>query len=145
MKKIIITVISIALVVLIAILVMSNLGNSKPKTDIKAAENILYINYDASSIDNTKVYYGEEVYYISYYNKDNNDYVGVLDKDYNLTMNVETSSLKQIDEIKGKDYIVGYKYDKLIYEIKKENKDGYTYSYYDALTGDFIKKINMDR
>lgn len=145
MKKIIITIVSIVFIVLVAILIMSKLGNSKPNTDIKSAENILYINYGANSIDSTEVYYGEEVYYILHYNKDNHGYIGVLDKDYNLIMNVENSSLKQIEEIKSKDYVVGYKYDKLIYEIKKENKDGYTYSYYNALTGEFIKKINMDR
>ncbi len=145
MKKIIITIVSILLIVLVAILIMSKLGNSKPNANIKSAENVLYINYGAANISKTNVYYGEEVYYISYYTKDNNDYIGVMDKDYNLTMNVEKSSLKQIDEIKNQNYTVGYKYEKLIYGIKKENKDGYTYSYYDALTGEFIKKINMDR
>ena len=69
MKKIIIPVVAILLVIIVAILVMSNLGNSKPKSDIKAAENVLYINYNATNISKTEVYYSEEVYYISYYIK----------------------------------------------------------------------------
>jgi len=124
MKKIIITIISIIIVILVSILIMSKLGNNKPNTDIKSAENILYINYDAENIDETKVYYGEETYYISYFSKDNNNYIGVLDKDYNLTMTVQRNELKQIDEIGDNEYIVGYKYEKLVYEIRKENKDG---------------------
>ena len=145
MKKIIITIVSIMIVVLVAILLMSWLGNNKPKADISAAEKIIYINYNATSIIDTKAYYGEELFYISTYNKENKEYIGILDKEYNLIMNVEKESLKEIEEIKNQEYVIGYKYDKLIYEIKKESKDGFTYSYYDALTGDFIKKINIDR
>ncbi|MBE6152913.1 MAG: hypothetical protein E7166_01610 [Firmicutes bacterium] len=145
MKKIIITVVSIFLIALIAIIITTNLGNSKPHTDIKAAENVIFINYNAESIDKIEIYYGEDTYYISYYNKDSKKHVCVLDKDYNLIMTVENEKLKTIDEIKNDEYKIGYKYEKLVYEIKKENKDGYTYSYYDVLTGEFIKKINVDR
>lgn len=145
MKKVIVIIVSIVVLILGAILIMSWLGNSKPKSDIKAAENVIYINHNASTISKTNVYYGEDLYYISNYKKDDKEYICVLDKDFNLTMNVDKISLKEIEEIKDKEYVVGFKYDKLIYEIKKENKDGFTYSYYDALTGEFIKKINIDR
>ena len=142
MKKIIITTISIIFIVLIAIILMTNLGNSKNKANTKAAENILYMNYNAKSIEKTEIYYGDNTYYISYFNKDN---IGVLDDKYKLIMTINKNDLKQIDELENNNYVIGYKYDKLIYEIKKENKDGFTYSYYDALNGEFIKKINIDR
>lgn len=145
MKKIIIIVISILLVVLTTIFIITNLGVKKNSTNIKSAENILYLNYNVQTIEKTEVYYGNDTYYISYFNKDNKKYIGVLDTDYKLVITVEENTLKQIDEIKNEDYKIGYKYDKLIYEIKKGNKDGYTYSYYDALTGEFIKKININR
>ena len=145
MKKIITIIVTVLIVVLCSIIIMSALGNNKPKSDIKSANNIMYLNYGASTISETNVYYGEDLYYISNYNKDNKKYIGVLDKDYNLTMNVEEALLKEIDELKGEKYIIGYKYDKLVYEVKKERKDGFTYSYYDALNGEFIKKINVDR
>ena len=85
---------------------MSWLGNSKPKADISAAEKIIYINYNASIIIETKAYYGEELFYISTYNKDDKEFIGILDKDYNLIMNVEKKELKAIEETKNKDYVI---------------------------------------
>ena len=47
-------------------------------------------------------------------------------------------------KIEENDYIIGYKYDKLVYEVKEKKDDGFNYIYYDAISGEMINKIYLD-
>lgn len=121
---------------------MTNLSKSNLEKNIEIAKTTVMINYNIDSIDDIYVYTGEDSFYIIKYSKDSIKYIGVVDKKYNMVLDIEESTLSNIDE---KDYTIGYKYEKLIYEVKKENNDGLNYYYYDALTSELIKKISVNR
>ena len=145
MKKIIIIVISILVVGFGAIVLVNYLGNSSNNHDTSQAKNILFINYGADEVNDINVYFGEETYYISKMKKENINYISVLDLEYELVLMVEENKIKDVKEITKNEAILGYKYDKLIYEVKEKNKDGYNYTYYNALDGELIKKIKTNR
>lgn len=141
-KKIIITVVIVLIIVLASIILMTNLSTNNIKTNKEQAKTTLMMNYNIKSVEKIEIYNGDNTYYIAYYKNDNKDYVGIMNTKYELV----TSTLKEkLNNIKEKNYVIGYKNDKIIYELKKENKDGIVYYYYDALTGELINKINMDR
>lgn len=145
MKKVIITVVSILVVALISIILITHLGNSNNNYDTKKARTILLINYGVENINDISVYFGEETYYISKIEKENQNYISVLDNEYNLVLMIEDEKLKNPNDITDKPTLLGYKYDNLVYEIKEKSKDGYNYTYYNAVDGELIKKIKMNR
>ncbi|MBQ7140127.1 MAG: hypothetical protein IJO32_01330 [Bacilli bacterium] len=145
MKKIVITVLSILISLLILIIIIVNFSNSPKAKDLNQVETTFLINYNVKSIENIEAYYGDKIYYVLNYTKDNNKYIGILDEKENLITSVLKNELKSIDEIKNNDYSIGYKDDKIIYEVKKDNKNGFIYYYYDALTGEFIKNIKLNK
>jgi len=145
MKKVIISVVSILTVLLILIIIIVNFSNSPKTKDLEKVKTTFLINYNATSIENVESYYGDKIYYVLNYTKDNNNYVGILDEKEILVTSVLKSELKNIDEIKNNNYSIGYKDNKIIYEVKKESKNGFIYYYYDALTGEFIKNIKLNK
>lgn len=145
MKKMIITVLSVLLALLILIIVIVNFSNSSKVKDLNQVETTFLINYNAKSVENVEVYYGDKIYYVLNYIKDNNEYIGILDEKENLVTSVLKNELKNIDEIKDNDYSIGYKDNKIIYKVKKDSKNGFIYYYYDALTGEFIKNIKLNK
>ncbi len=142
MKKIILVVVGVLLIGVIAVILMTNLSSSNLKKNIETAKTTVMLNYNIDSIQEVTVYNGEESYYIMSYTKDTKKYIGVISKDYNMVFSIEEAKLANIDE---KDYQIGYKDKKLIYEVQKEDKDGLNYYYYDALTKELIKKISVNR
>ena len=145
MKKMIITVLGVLLGLLILIIIIVNFSNSPKAKDLNQVRTTFLINYNAKSIENVEAYHGDKIYYVLNYTKDNNKYVGILDEKENLITSVLKSELKNINEIKNNDYSIGYKDDKIIYEVKKDSKNGFIYYYYEALTGEFIKNIKLNK
>ena len=76
------------------------------------------------------------------YTSNKEECISVIDDKEKHYIDYKKSELYKIDE---EDYVIGYKYDKLVYEVKEEVKDGFNYIYYDALTGDLIKKVQLDK
>ena len=145
MKKVIIIFVSILVVALLSIILVTYLGNSNNNYDTDKAKNILFINYGVEKVNDISVYFGENTYYISKIEKENQNYISVLDNEYNLVLMIESEKLKKSSDIADNNITLGYKYDKLVYEVKEENKDGYNYIYYNAVDGELIKKIKMNR
>jgi len=145
MKKVIIIIISILVIALISIIVVTHLGDSKTNYNTDNAKNILFINYDVETVNDIDVYFGEEIYYIANINKEDTEYISVQDTEYELVLMVEKDKIKNSKDITKNEAILGYKYEKLIYEVKEESKDGYNYIYYNALDGEQIKKIKINR
>ena len=145
MKKIIIVVVSVLIVSLLAIILITHLGNSNTNYDVNKAKNILLINYGAESISDISVYFGEETYYVSKMTKEGEKYISVLNKEYILELMVEENKIKNPQDITSHETVLGYKYDKLVYEVKEKSNDGYNYIYYNALDGKQIMKIKMNR
>ena len=141
MKRIIITIIITLIIIISGILIITGIGTNKVDKRIEQAKTVLLINNHVDDIKSINVYYGNKTYYVSKYVIDNKEYVGIMDTKYNLVKQEEANNLKNIDE----DYIIGYKDDKIIYEVKKKSKDGLIYYYYNALDGNLINKINVDR
>lgn len=140
MKKIFITILSILAVALVLIILITNLSFRKHNKEIINVEKtFLKTNKDIEILE-TNIYYGDKTYYIINYKKSNNNYISVHDGKTDI-LTTEENKLYKLN----KESTIGYKYDKLIYEIKKESKDGFTYSYYDALSGEFIKKIKLNK
>ena len=140
MKKIFITILSILVVALVLIILITNLSSRKHNKEIISVEKtFLKTNKDIEILE-TSIYYGDKTYYIINYKKSNNNYISVHDGKTDIFTTEENKLYKL-----NKESTIGYKYDKLIYEIKKESKDGFTYSYYDALSGEFIKKIKLNK
>ena len=139
MKKILILIISIIVVLFGSIIIINNMSSYK---DLDIVSKAFLINNDKDSIKSIKVYSSNSLYYIIENTKDNKEFVAVLDNKEKIILDIEKDKLFNINE---KNYIYGYKYDKLIYEIKEDHKNGFVYYYYDALNGELIKKINMDK
>ena len=145
MKKVIIIFISILVVVLLSIILVTHLGNTNNNYDTDKAKNVLYINYGVEKINDISVYFGENTYYISKIEKEKQNYISVLDNEYNLVLMIEKEKVKNPSDISNDNITLGYKYDKLVYEVKEQNKNGYNYIYYNAVDGELIKKIKMNR
>ncbi len=141
MKKIFITILCVLVFALILILVIVNFSTLSYNKDLNSAKNTFLKNNKDTTVSEIKTYYGEDTYYIVFYKKDDIEFIGVLNKNYNKVLEVEKSKLFNLKE----DSTIGYKNNKLIYEVKETTKDGFTYSYYDALTGDFIKNIKLNK
>ena len=141
MKKTIISIITIFVVILISILLITYFGSNNIEANIKEAKTALMINNHIDDIKNIDVYYGDETYYVADYILNNKEYIGIMNTKYELINSIEKDKLFKIE----KDYIIGYKNNKIIYEVKENNKDGIVYYYYDATNGELINKINMNR
>ena len=141
MKKLIITILIIIIVIVSSILIITAVGTNNVDNNIKRAKTALMINEHVDSINNMDMYYGNKKYYIADYIFDNKEYIGIMNTKYELIKKEEKSKLYKIDG----NYEIGYKNDKIIYEVKKKNKDGIVYYYYDALNGELINKIDIDR
>lgn len=141
MKKIFITILCVLVFALILILVIVNFSTLSYNKDLNSAKNTFLKNNKDTTVSEIKTYYGKDTYYIVFYKKDDIEFIGVLNKNYNKVLEVEKSKLFNLKE----DSTIGYKNNKLIYEVKETTKDGFTYSYYDALTGDFIKNIKLNK
>ena len=141
MKKIIIAVLSILVFSFILVVLITNLSSHNyNKNNLKVENNFVSKNKNVKDI-NVEQYYGEQQYYIVSYKLDNKDYISVLDNNEKEIVKVDKSTLYDLKKTSK----IGYKYDKLIYEVKKNSNDGFTYSYYDAITGEFIKKIKLNK
>lgn len=145
MKKVVITILGVLVALLVLIIIIVNFSSSPKAKNLEQVKTTFLINYNAKSIENIESYYGDKVYYILNYTKDNNNYVGILDNKEILITSVLKNELKKIEEIKDNNYSIGYKDNKIIYEVKKENKNGFIYYYYDALTGEYIKNIKLNK
>ncbi len=141
MKKILITVLCILVFALILILLIVNFSSLGHDKSIRTARETFQKNNKDVEITDIQLYYGDQAYYIVFYKKNNIEFVGVLNKNYTKILEVEKSKLFNLEE----NSTLGYKDEKLIYEVKKNTKDGFTYSYYDALTGEFIKNIKLNK
>lgn len=141
MKKTFITILCVLVFALILTIVIVNFSSLKYSKDLKSVEETFQkVNKD-TKISKIETYYGDKTYYIIYYKKNNKNFISVLDDKNNKILEIEKTKLFNL---KGKKTL-GYKNDKLIYEVKKSNKDGFTYSYYDAITGEFIKNIKLGK
>lgn len=143
MKKNILLILGILLFIFVVIFCVNFLATNKISKDIDIVKNAFIINNeDVDNILDAYVYYGDEMYYVIKYESDNTKYISVIDDKEKHYIDIKLDELANIDK---KEYVIGYKYDKLIYEIEKKNDSGITISYYDALTGKFIKKIKLDK
>ncbi len=146
MKKTVIIVLSIIVCIFVVIFCVNFLATNKSDQDLDRIKKTFIINNEnIDDVTNIYVYNGDDTYYIIEYISNNEKYISVLDDKEKHYIDVKYDELKDIDEIKNNKYTIGYKYDKLIYEVKTSSKDGFTYSYYDALNGEFIKKIELDK
>lgn len=141
MKKIVIAVLSVLVFTFILIVLITNLSSFNYNKNNKLVEkHFVSKNKNITDIA-VEQYYGDNQYYIVSYKSENKEYLSILDEKENKIFNIEKTSLYNLK----KDFKIGYKYDKLIYEVKEVKKDGFTYSYYDALTGEFIKSIKLNK
>ena len=140
MKKIIIGII-VAVVIIFILIVSVNLLSSNHK-DIDTIKQAYIINNEnVDEIIDIYEYYGDKTYYVVTYMSNNIKMLSVIDDEWNEYTNIEYNSLFKIEE---NDYIIGYKYDKLVYEVKEKKDDGFNYIYYDAISGEMINKIYLD-
>lgn len=146
MKKIFITIIAIILFIFVLIFCVNFLATNKNTKDINTVKNAFIINNEKiDKVVDIYIYNGDKPYYIIKYLSENKEYISILDSDEKHYIDSSVDKLVKIDEIKDKEYTMGYKYDKLIYEVKENKKKGFNYLYYDALSGEFIKKIELDK
>ena len=146
MKKILLIIISIIVFIFVVIFCVNFLATNKNDKSIDTVRNAFIINNEnIDEVTDVYIYSGDKTYYIIKYLSDNKKYISVLDNSEVHYIDTEEDKLANIDEIKDKEYVIGYKYDKLIYEVKEEESNGFSYLYYDALTGELIKKIELNK
>lgn len=141
MKKLIITIISVLAIILILTIIIVNFSTIKHNKNLSQAQNSFQKKNQNAEIMKVESYYGEDTYYIINYKANKIEYIGVLNNKNDIILTIEKSKLYNLKENK----VIGYKNNKLIYEVKKSTKDGFTYSYYNALTGEFIKNIKLNK
>ncbi len=143
MKKMIISIVAIAIILVVVVFCVNFLATNKRSKNLEDVKNAFIINNaNVDSVNSVNVYYGDKTYYVINYTSNKEECISVIDDKEKHYIDYKKSELYKIDE---EDYVIGYKYDKLVYEVKEEVKDGFNYIYYDALTGDLIKKVQLDK
>ncbi len=139
MKKLYIIIIGIVVLIFFSIVIVNS---TSERYDFDKITKTFLNTYNKDKVSKISVYRGESLYYIIDFKYQNKKHIGVLNRNEKLIYEVEKDKLFNL--IKD-NKTIGYKYDKLIFEVKKNTKNGFTYYYYDALSGEFIKKISIDK
>ncbi len=125
MKKVLISILTITIIILINIIIIVSQNNSY----IQKIEN------------NIKNHLNQDITYISYYNytyvvKTSDTYIALNDK-YDIINTIEITNIPSYEGT------LIYKNNKFMYEIKKQENNKITYTYYDVYNQKEIKSINL--